>query len=59
MLLLKLQAGANEEDDQGTRPLYFAAIERHTAVVAALWKHRADVNAQGGHFRNGLQTGAI
>ncbi|KAJ5963373.1 uncharacterized protein N7479_003249 [Penicillium vulpinum] len=56
LLLCQDKGNINTADDTGTYPLMYASIYGYDKVVQVLLEQGADVNAEGGHYRNALQA---
>jgi ankyrin repeat protein len=54
--LLDLKVDIEKKDEDGMSPIYLAACCGHLEVVELLWRHSADVNAQGGYYGFALQA---
>jgi hypothetical protein len=54
--LLDSKVQVNEKDEGGITPLYYAAMEGHSAVITLLCERGADINAQGGYYGTVLQA---
>jgi ankyrin repeat protein len=54
--LLDSKIEVNEKDNESRSPIYYAAMEGHTAIIAILCEHGADSNTQGGYYGHVLQA---